>query len=155
MNERILDGPLARRLMEPGLNLKEATHEHWPAGEEPNTFVGGMEPIDAIYYTNDLEVTAVLQLSFHEWPGDHRLGAVDVTTRSACGSQQFKLVRPQCRQFSTRHHNSTVRYLDLARVEEEMMIHRLQNRLDKCDAALQEYPGAQEYCGERSALTSK
>lgn len=83
MNEHILRGPLARRLL--SLGLLEATHHYW-GEKEPNTHVSGSKPIDAVYHTPDIEITATRQLSFHESVGDHRLVLIDVTTRSLIGT---------------------------------------------------------------------
>ncbi len=57
MNEHVLHGPVARRLHSMG--LIEATHQNWGIGE-PHTFVGGVDPIDGVWHTPDLEVSAVL-----------------------------------------------------------------------------------------------
>ena len=68
MNEHILRGPVARRLLSMGL-VVEATHQHW-GPTEPHTFIGGVDPIDGVWHTPDLEVAALVQLSFHEGLGD-------------------------------------------------------------------------------------
>jgi len=59
MNEHILNGPLARRMARMG--LEEATHKNW-GSLEPHTYVGGKEPIDAVFHSPDLDVTATMQL---------------------------------------------------------------------------------------------
>ena len=94
MNEHIINGMVARRLSSMG--LVEATHLHW-GGEEPHTFIGGVEPIDGVWHTPDLEVSALVQLSFHEGIGDHRTVLVDVTTASAIGKLNYKVIRPGAR----------------------------------------------------------
>ena len=77
MNEHILRGPVARRLLSMG--LVEVTHLH-RGTVEPHTFIGGVEPIDGVWHTPDLEVAALVQLSFHESLGDHRTVLIDITT---------------------------------------------------------------------------
>jgi hypothetical protein len=60
MNEHILTGRVARRL--PTMGLHEATHSQW--GEmEPHTYVRGLEPMDAVWHSQDLEVVSTRQLS--------------------------------------------------------------------------------------------
>ena len=133
MNEHILKGPLAKHLMGPGLNLLEATHTHW-VGEEPHTFVGGSEPIDAVYYSDKLEITSTKQLSFHQSVGDHRTSLIDVTTRSMIGKNEFKVERVSARKLSTKNKKSTQKYI--SKVEEQLSYHKLQLRLDKCTEAV-------------------
>jgi hypothetical protein len=86
MNKHILNGLLAKRMLRMG--LEEAMDQHW-GDIEPHTYVGGKEPIDAVFHTPDLEVTSTLQLSFHEGIGDHRTVLVDISTWSAIGKQDF------------------------------------------------------------------
>ena len=75
------------------LGLSEATHHHW-GNEEPHMYIGGVEPIDGVWHTLDLEVSAVLQLSFHEGVGDRCTVLVDITAYSAIGWQEFKVFHP-------------------------------------------------------------
>jgi len=84
MNEHVLRGTVARYLLKMG--LVEATHQHW-GPDEPHTFIGGVDPINGVWHTPDLEVSALVQLSFHEGLGDHRTVLVDITTQSAIGIQ--------------------------------------------------------------------
>jgi hypothetical protein len=51
------------------MGLNEATYHHW-GDKEPNTCIGGMEPTDSVCHASGLEVSAVLQLPFHEGVGD-------------------------------------------------------------------------------------
>jgi hypothetical protein len=97
MNEHILNGPLAKCMLRMG--LEKATHQHWQ-DIEPHTYVGGKEPIDAVFHTLDLKVTSTLQLSFHEGVGDHRTVLVDISTWSAIGKQEFQVVHPHARRLS-------------------------------------------------------
>ena len=50
MNEHILMGPLAQRIM--GLGLDEATHKAW-GDTPPHTYIDGSKPIDAVYHSTD------------------------------------------------------------------------------------------------------
>ncbi len=62
-NKHILTGKLPTALAK--LGLQEATHTLW--GEsEPRTYVhGDGAPIDGVFHTPDIEVTTIMQLSFH------------------------------------------------------------------------------------------
>jgi hypothetical protein len=48
-NKHILHGPLAKHMF--CLGLKEATHQYW-GDIKPHTYVGGKEPIDALFHTS-------------------------------------------------------------------------------------------------------
>ena len=74
------------------MGLVEATHTRWGTSSEPHTYFRGTEPIDGVWHTQSLEVVSTMQLSFHEGVGDHRTALVDVTTSSAIGTQEFKVI---------------------------------------------------------------
>jgi hypothetical protein len=61
MNKHILNGPLAQRMVRMG--LEEATHKHW-GGIKPHTYVGGKEPIDAVFCSLDLDVPPLCSCHF-------------------------------------------------------------------------------------------
>ncbi len=104
MNEHILHGALPREFFQ--LGLQKATHTHWE-GPEPQTFVyGDGKPIDGVYHTSDLEITLLMQLSFHEGVGNHRMVIINVTTSLAIGKLERRVVAPQARCLATRNKNS-------------------------------------------------
>jgi hypothetical protein len=75
MNKHILTSRVSCRLL--AMDLHEATHSQW--GEtEPHIYVRGLEPINTVWHSQDLEVASTLQLSFHKGVGDHRLVLVDI-----------------------------------------------------------------------------
>lgn len=131
MNEHVLWGPLACCLLSKG--LVEATHQNW--GEaEPHTFIGGVGPINRVWHTPDLEVAAVLQLSFHKGLGDRRTVLVDVTMHSAIGKHEFKVVYPHARRrIST---NTKVRSRYISHLEGQMATHRMTERLATCEHSI-------------------
>jgi hypothetical protein len=90
MNKLVLRGTMAHHLLSMG--LIKATHQYW-GNKEPHTFINGVEPIVGVWHTANLEVSAVVQLSFHEGLGDHHTVLVDLTTYSAIGKHDFKVVR--------------------------------------------------------------
>ena len=127
MNKHIILGTLPKAFQ--SLGLLEATHQTW--GEsEPNTFVYGKgTPIDGVYYSPELEITSIMQLSFHEGVGDHRTTIVDVTTRSMVGKLERKVVTPQARKLSTRNKRSMKEYIKWT--TQQCRLHKLQSRIDK------------------------
>jgi hypothetical protein len=126
MNEHILHGMLLRKFVQ--LGLQEATHTHWE-GPEPQTFVyGDGKPIDGVYHTPDLEITSLMQLSFHEGVGDHRTIIINVTTSSAIGKFERRVVAPQAHCLATRNKNSVKSYIKF--VTKKCQHHRLQQQLD-------------------------
>jgi hypothetical protein len=135
MNEHVLRGTVAQYLLKMG--FVEATHQHWGT-EEPHTFIGGVDPIDGVWHTPDLEVSALVQLSFHEGLGDHRTVLVDVTTQSAIRKHEFRVVRPEARRLNST--NTSVRSRYLAHLEGQMAIHRMQERLEACGRSMNGFP---------------
>ncbi len=135
MNEHILNGPLAQWMVRMG--LEEATHKHW-GSIEPHTYVGGKEPIDAVFHSPDLNVTTTMQLSFHEGVGDHCTVLVDISTWSAIGQQEFKVVHPHVRQLNSKNDRARSKYL--RHLDKQMAIHKMTHRLEVCKRAIQGYP---------------
>jgi hypothetical protein len=134
MNEHILTGRVARRLHAMGLH--KATHSQW--GEtEPHTYVCGLEPIDAVWHSQDLEVVSTLQLSFHKGVGDHCLVLVDITMKSAIGKQEFKVVHPHGRCLSSQNDCARTKYL--WHLERQMRTHRMVERLSACEQRISTY----------------
>ena len=57
MNEHVLTGKLAQEFFK--LGLIKATHMQWQ-GDEPHTYINGSVPIDGVYHSPNLEVTALV-----------------------------------------------------------------------------------------------
>ncbi len=123
MNKHVLTGTLAQEFFR--LGMVEATHTQWH-GEEPHTYIDGSAPIDGVYHSPNLEVTAIAQLSFHEGVSNHCMVLVDVTTRLAIGQQEFRVVRLLAWKLSTKNKASTKTYLK--RMVMEFERHKLVNR---------------------------
>jgi len=131
MNEHVLRGTVARYLLSMG--LVEVTHQHWGT-KEPHTFIGRVDPIDGVWHTPDLEVSTLVQLSFHKGLRDHRTVLVDVTTQSAIGKHEFRVIRPEaCRRNSM---NTRVRSRYITHLEGQMAIHRIQECLEVCGRSI-------------------
>lgn len=116
MNEHILTGNLARKLLD--LDLVEVTHKNWTT-HEPNLYIDGIIPIDGVYHSQELEVIAAVQLSFHEGVSDHGTVLVDITSRWLLGKEKFKIVRPSARRLITSNQNCTDRYIKYVEMELE------------------------------------
>jgi hypothetical protein len=134
MNEHILNGPLAKRMQ---MGLEEATHQHW-GDIKPHTYVGGKEPIDAVFHNPDLEVTSTLQLSFYDGVSDHRTVLVDISTWSAIGKQEFPVVHPHAWRLNSKNNSGRVKYLRY--LETQMATHKMTHCLDECECPIQGYP---------------
>lgn len=107
-NEHVLRGRLPKLLQQAGLS--EVSHTRW-GGTEPKTFARGSKPIDGIYISPELEVMSIMILPFDESIGDHRTMIIDISTRSAVGQQQYKIVRPEARRLVTKNKKATDKYL--------------------------------------------
>ena len=132
LNEHILTSGLANDIL--SLGLREATHDYWPS-EEPRTYIRGSGPIDAVYYSRDLEITNVAQLSFHEGVGDHRTVIVDVSARSMIGVDSFKIVRPAARRLTAANEKCRKRYESM--LEQKLEEHNLPSRLEQSAKVLE------------------
>lgn len=130
-NEHILQGRIARLWGRDDLDLREVTHRFWKDGEEPHTFAFGRQPIDGIFATPDLDVKNFLSLSFHESVGDHRSMIIEITTASAIGKFQGKIVRPTTRRLTTKQNASVRRYNTI--IEKQFEIHRIAERIEELD----------------------
>ena len=128
MNEHVLQGQVACRLLSMG--LIKATHQNW-GDVEPHTLIGRVDPIDGVWHTPNLEVSAVLLLSFCEGLGDHRTMLVDVTTHSAIGKHEFKVMHPNARRLNST--NTKVRSCYISYLEGQMSTHRMTDRLVVCE----------------------
>jgi hypothetical protein len=147
MNELILNGPLANCML--GMGLEEAIHQHW-GDIKPHTYMGGKEPIDAVFHTPDLEVTSTLQLSFHKGIGDHRTVLVDISTWSAIGKQEFQVVHPHARRLNSKNDRARLKYL--RHLETQMATHKMTHCLDECEHAIQSYPSPPDAVKKMEAL---
>ena len=154
MNKHILHGVHPKKFFQ--LGLQEATHTHWD-GPELQTFVyGDGHPIDGVYHTPDLEIALLILLSFHEGVGDHRTVIIDVTTSSAIGKFEQRVVTPQARCLATRNEPSVKSYIKF--VTKECRRHQLQQRLDLITSQTlqrQGNPGQQEELEQIDVQKSK
>ena len=128
LNEHSLTGKLSRHLRSDDIELFEKLYLFWPNGTEPNTHVEGSKPIDGIFTTPDIELTACLLLSFHESAGDHPTMIFEVTTTSAIGKFQGKIVRPSSRCLTLRQPGAVQTYN--ANIHEQFELHKIPQRLN-------------------------
>jgi hypothetical protein len=150
MNEHILTRCVARQLL--AMGLRKATHSQ--LGEmEPHTYVHGLEPIDAVWHSQDLEVVSTLQLSFHEGVGDHCLVSVDITTKSALGKQEFNVVHPHGQCLSSQ--NDCARTIYLRHLERKMPTHRMVECLSACEQRISTYPAPADAIRDMQTLDTQ
>jgi hypothetical protein len=135
MNEHILWGGLAKYLLNMG--LQEATQTNW-GSLELHTYGRGTEPIDGVWFLPELEITSTIQLSFHEGVGEHRTVLVDVSTVSAIGKYEFRMVQPHARQLSSTNIQARTKYL--AFLERQMQTHWIAEGLHACVEQITLYP---------------
>ena len=64
MNNNIIKGWLAKRFFEE-VGLNKLTHTYWN-GEEPHTYINGLDSIDGWYSSDSVECVSVKILSFHD-----------------------------------------------------------------------------------------
>jgi hypothetical protein len=89
-----------------------------------------------------MEITATLQLSFHEGVGDHRSVIVDITTASEIGKQDFQVIHPSARCLSSRNERTRSKYID--HLEQQMDTHQMVDRLRICEEQTLTYPASME-----------
>jgi hypothetical protein len=139
MNEHVLNGHLAKYMLKMG--LREATHQGWGINE-PHTYFRSTEPIDGVWHLHNLEVTATLQLSFHEGVRDHRSALMDVTTALAIGKQEFRVIHPSAQHLSSGNVCARLKYI--AHLKQQMDTHQMVNRLRMCEEQASTYPAPME-----------
>jgi hypothetical protein len=143
MNKHILIGNLSRELLH--LGLQEATHKHWE-DLEPRTFVyGNGKPINGVFHTPDLTITALMQVSFHEGVRDHRTVLVDISTESAIGKFERRVILPT-RHLVTKNDNSVKAYLRF--LTKECQRHRIQRKIDDITNHLQTKSASPTHCAQ-------
>jgi hypothetical protein len=106
--------------------------------EEPHTFIGGVEPIDGVWYTPDLEVSAVVQLSFHMGLGGHRTVLVDITIHSAIGKHNFKVVRSEAHRLNSTNTRVCSHYI--SHLEGQMSTHQMMELLESYKQSIASFP---------------
>jgi hypothetical protein len=82
----------------------------------------------------DLEVSSLVQLSFHKGLGDHWTVLVNITMQSAIGKHEFRVVQPKacCLNLA----NTRVRSRYIAHLEGQMSTHRMQEQLEACGQSI-------------------
>jgi hypothetical protein len=135
-NKHILTGKLPTALAK--LGLQEATHALW--GElELRTYVHrDGAPIDGVFHTPDIEVTAIMQLSFHEGVMDHRTTILNISTRLAIRKHKQQVVTPQARRLTNKNGASLRAYIK--HVTMQSWRHKFQERFDRITMKLQSEP---------------
>jgi hypothetical protein len=147
MNKHILKRSLAQQLLVMG--FVEATHTRWHK-EAPHTFIDSSKPIDGIYHTHNLDITAITQLSFHKSVGDHGTILVIVMTRLVIGQQEYRVVWPTTCRLASRNKSSMNAYLKDMRVQFEN--HKFVQRQNLIVKALQTGPATPQIFSAMESL---
>lgn len=114
-------------MMRDDIGLREITKDH--LGELcPKTHERGSQPIDGVWATDDITITAVKWLPFSESPGDHRACVFEFTTYSALGTDEKRIVYPKCRRLRTTNPKSVENYVK--EMDRQFSIHRIDQRMD-------------------------
>jgi hypothetical protein len=122
--------------------------------DEPHTYVyGDSKPIDGVYHTPDLVITAVTQLSFHEGVGDHQNILVDITTSSAIGKFERRVIPPKAQQLVTGNKSSVRSYIQF--VTKECQKHQIQQRLNKIERDTRTGPVTQSQIIQLEAINKQ
>lgn len=126
-NEDTSNGPLSRLVTGPGLNMREAVRAHHPTLPLTPTFQTGRLPIDAVFVTPDLPVTAGAWISSKRCPGDHRGCILELRWKALLGEDLFKIQRPEARRLSCQIPSAVKEYNKLLekQVKEKKIVERL------------------------------
>lgn len=129
-NCHVLTGRLSRALAHESIGLREITKDL--LGELcPNTHGRGSQPIDGVWTTPDIVVTAIKWLPFSQSPGDHRACIFDVTMQSVLGTSEKRVVYPACRRLISSNPAAVAKYE--ATLREQFKIHRIEERMDRLE----------------------
>ena len=129
-NSHVLTGRLCRAMVHESIGLREATKDLL-GSLCPNTHRRGSQPIDGIWTTSDITVTAVKWLPFSESPGDHRACIFDVTMQSVVGVSDKRIVYPACRRLISSNPSCVAKYE--ATMREQFAIHKIEERMARLD----------------------
>jgi hypothetical protein len=123
-NTHVLTGRLCRALAHKSIGLREATKD--VLGYLcPNTHIRGSQPIDGIWTTPDITVTAVKWLPFSESPGNHRACLFDVSMQSVVGTSKKRIVYPACRHLISSNPSCVAKKYE-ATMREQFAIHKIE-----------------------------
>jgi hypothetical protein len=122
-NENIYRAKLGRQLTDlHGLGMKEVVGE-FMGRQLGATFFGGIEPINAIWVTSNLEVAHVCVMPVGYGVGDHHLFVVDFSTASMIGTCPPKIISPALLRLDTKIPRFALRYKQA--LQKNILRHRL------------------------------
>ena len=125
-NENMAEGPLARMLQDPELDMTDAVG-YRSQSQGPATFVRGKRQIDGAWVTPDIDIKRACFLPFFFGVGDHRAILLDIPIYSLLGGDIHKIARPTSRRLTCSNPEVREKYneiLDLYCVQ-----HRIQEKL--------------------------
>lgn len=126
-NEHIYRKSIGKALTDSeGLNLKEVVGDFTgkPIGA---TFCRGSMPIDGVWATRDLQISAACIMPVGYGIGDHRLFVIDILTATMVGQQPTRIARPCARKLNTKIPGALRNYNE--KLEALVLNHRIIERM--------------------------
>ena len=126
-NEHIYKKSIGKMLMDPNsLAMREVVGTFTGKKIGP-TFFRGSKPIDGVWATSEVNITAACVMPAGFGIGDHRLFVVDILTSSLVGANPVKILRPCARRLNTKLPGVVARYND--KLEDLVLEHRIIERM--------------------------
>jgi len=129
-NSNAFSGKFTRRLAADELQMREAVHSV-ASGQGPHTHIRGSEPIDGIWFSNDLELQGACYLPFDGSLGDHRPVVADFSHSSVLGLNLPRIVPSKARRLNSKVPRIRDKYIEI--LEGKVKEGGILNRLRKID----------------------
>ena len=126
-NEDVVDGAMCRQLSSGDIGIREVVHSVTGA-KGPNTHFKGVDAIDGIWVTKDIEVSSAAYLSYDPELGDHRPVVSNTTKRSQLGKGGPQIKKVACHRLNLKLERIRKEYID--RLKENMKRHNVLARID-------------------------
>jgi hypothetical protein len=126
-NEQVYNGMLGKALSNrEGLNLQEVILKQTgpPTGA---TFFGGLQPINGLWASDNLDISNACVMPFGYGVGNHRAFILDIPLQSLVGVNPVQIVRPSSRRLTSRLPGCGKAYV--RSLKENIIQHRLIKRL--------------------------
>ncbi len=126
-NEHVYVGPLGKALGDrDGLNLQEAILAYTGAPTGATLFYG-LQPIDGLWTSDDLDISNACVMPFGYGVGDHRAFVLDIPLQSLVGENPVRILRPASRRLNSRLPGCNKAYV--RSLEKNIVQHHLLKRL--------------------------
>jgi hypothetical protein len=138
-NKHVYDGMLGKALSNrDGLNLQEVILKQTgaPTGA---TFFQGLQPIDGLWASDDLDISNAYVMPFGYGVGNHRAFILDISLQSLVGVNPVQIVRPASQRLTSRLPGCSKAYV--RSLKENIIQHLLIEQLHKAHTG--EYSAAE------------